>query len=180
MNWKITISALSMTPLGNYLEAATVWTSLRERASDKGKNVISEGNKLSGADMREILANTQGRVAMTMASCSKACKYAVGFGNDKVQRIKAALLALAAAMTCDLSNCEKVRLRHLEFAILCKRICIDIDSDGIISDLQQTVLKESTRILGGEKKHSRPGRWYRPSTCKHHHISPRRLQVRLH
>ena len=74
---------------------------------------------------------------MTMASCSKACKYAVGFGNEKVQRIKVALLALAAAMTCDRSNCEKVRLRHLEFAILCRRIGIDIDSDGIISDLQQ-------------------------------------------
>ena len=88
---------------------------------------------------------------MTMASCSKACKYAFGFGNDKVQRIKAALLALAAAMTCDLSNCEKVRLRHPEFATLCKRIGIDIDSDGIISDLHQIVLKESTKILDGDK-----------------------------
>ena len=40
-------------------------------------------------------------------------------------------------MACDLSNREKVRLRHPEFAILCRRIGIDIDSDGIISDLQQ-------------------------------------------
>ena len=81
--------------------------------------MVSEDNNLSGADMQEILANTKDRVAMTMASCSKAYKYAVGFGSDKMQRIKAALLALAAAMTCDLNNCERVRTRHPEFAILC-------------------------------------------------------------
>ena len=63
---------------------------LRERARDKGKNVISEDNKLSGADMTEILANTPDRIAMTMAACSKAYKYATRFGCDKKQRIKAA------------------------------------------------------------------------------------------
>ena len=94
--------------------------------------MISEGIQLSGPDMTEILANTQDRVAMTMALCSKAYKYAVGFGSDKMQRSKAALLALAAAMTCDLNNCEQVRTRHLEFAILRRRVGIDIDSDGII------------------------------------------------
>ena len=59
-------------------EAATVWTSVKERASVEEKNVVSDDNNLSGADMREILTNTHNRVAMTMASCTKACKYAVG------------------------------------------------------------------------------------------------------
>ena len=127
-----------------------MWTNLRERSSDTAINIISEGNQLSGPDMKEILANTHDRVAITMASSSKSCKYAIGFGNDKVQIIKATLLALAAAMTCDFSNCEKVRLCHLEFAILCRRIGIDIDSDGIISDLQQIVVKERAKILDGE------------------------------
>ena len=101
--------------------------------------------------MTDILANTHDRVATTMASLSKAYKYAVGFGNDKVQRIKAALLAPAAAMTCDLGSCEKVRSRHPEFATLCRRIGIDIESGGIISDLQQIVVKESTKTQGGEE-----------------------------
>ena len=52
--------------------------------------MISEDNKLSGADMTEILANTPDRIAMTMAACSKAYKYATRFGCDKKQRIKAA------------------------------------------------------------------------------------------
>ena len=53
-------------------------------------------------------------------------------------------------MTCDFSNCKKVRVRHPEFATLCRRIGIDIDSDGIISDLQQSVVQENTKTGDGE------------------------------
>ena len=80
--------------------------------------MVADENNLSGADMMDIVANTQDRVAMAMAACTKAYKYAVGFGSDKMQSIKAALLALAAAMTCHFSNCERVRTRHPEFTIL--------------------------------------------------------------
>ena len=55
-----------------FREVATVWTNLRERSSDKSNTLISEDNKLSGPDLKDILANTHDRVAMTMASCSKA------------------------------------------------------------------------------------------------------------
>ena len=71
-------------------EAATVWTSLKERASVEEKNVVSDDNILSSADMKEILTNTQDRVSMTMASCTKAYKHAVGFGSDRMLTIKAA------------------------------------------------------------------------------------------
>ena len=96
-----------------FREVATVWTNLGERSSDKTNNLIPENNQLSGPDMKDILANTHDKVAMTMDSCSKAYKHAVGFGN--VKRIWAAALALAAAMTCDLNNCEKNRTRRPDF-----------------------------------------------------------------
>ena len=123
----------------------------KERANVHEKNVVSDNNYLSGADMTELLANTQDRVAMTMASRTKAYQYAIGFGSDKMQRIKAALLALAAAMTCDLNNCERVRTRHPEFTILCRRVGIDTDSDGIVSELQQILEQEDCRVSDGRE-----------------------------
>ena len=65
-------------------EAATVWRSLKDASVQKTNNVVSDDNNLLGADMREILTNMQDRVAMTMASCTKAYEYAVGFGSDKM------------------------------------------------------------------------------------------------
>ena len=83
--------------------------------------MVSGNNNLSGADMMEILTNTHERVAMTIAPGTKANKHAVGFGSDKMQRMKAALLALAAAMTCDFNNCAQIRTRHPDFTSLCRR-----------------------------------------------------------
>ena len=76
--------------------------------------------------MKDILTNANAKVGVTMAPCTKAYKYAVGFGIDKTQRMKTALLALAAAMACDFSNCAHIRARHPDFAESCKIICIQI------------------------------------------------------
>ena len=54
--------------------------------------------------MTEILSNVADKTGLAVASCIKVSKYAVGFGLDNAQRMKAALLALAAAMACDTKN----------------------------------------------------------------------------
>ena len=102
------------------------WTNSRERTNADEDQVALHSNNISGADMKDILTNANAKVGVTMAPCTKAYKYAVGFGIDKTQRMKTALLALAAAMACDFSNCAHIRARHPDFAESCKIICIQI------------------------------------------------------
>ena len=66
---------------------------------------------------------------MTVASCKKISKFAVGFAKEKVQRTKATKLALAPAMASALADFTYIRKQYPEFIKMCKAVGIEPDSE---------------------------------------------------
>ena len=109
-------------------ELAVTLTNLKDRVSDGEGNDITDCKSLSSADMPEIMSNVTDKIGLTVASCSKLWKYAVGFGVDKTRRTKAALLALSATMACDAKHFAQIRTLHPEFVSMCEKAGIETGS----------------------------------------------------
>ena len=80
------------------------------KMANKTQKVQDKTMVVSGADIKCSVTNfREGKISMTVASCKKINKFAVGFAKEKASRTKVAQLALAAAMASDLADLTHIR-----------------------------------------------------------------------